>query len=193
MQLMKFFHPSWWIAFVRRRRTCVLQPGARVFLEGRIINLQAADDAISIGAGSKIRGELFTFAHGGKIAIGSHCYVGPGTRIWSGTKIEIGDHVLIAHNVSIMDNLTHPMDPMARRAHFSGIVGKGHALSIDLEDRPVVIARDVWIGAHSVILRGVTVGEGAIVGAGSIVTKDVKPYSLVAGNPATKIRDLDRP
>ena len=55
---------------------------------------------------------------------------------------------------------------------------------------PVIIEDKVWIGTRSIILKGVTVGEGAIVGAGSVVTKDVQPWTVVAGNPAQKIKEL---
>jgi acetyltransferase-like isoleucine patch superfamily enzyme len=146
---------------------------------------------ISIGAGTVIRGELLRFAHGGKIAIGAHCYVGHGTRIWSGASVSIGDHVLIAHNVSIFDNLTHPLDWRQRREHFREISHRGHPKNIDLGDKPVVIGNDVWVGAHSLILRGVTIGPRAIIAAGAVVTHDVAADTIVGGNPAKVIRQLE--
>lgn len=137
-----------------------------------------------------IRGELFVFAHGGSITIGKDCYIGDNSRIWSGGSVTIGDHVLVSHNVSIMDNLTHPLDRLARRRQVQAIYQSGHPKEIELDDRPVVIANDAWIGAHALVLRGVTIGEGAIVAAGAVVTKDVAPYTIVAGNPAQPIRTL---
>lgn len=91
-----------------------------------------------------------------------------------------------------MDNLTHPLDYKARRAHFSEITTHRHSEKIDLGDMPVTIRQDAWIGAHSLVLRGVTIGEGAIVAAGSVVTKDVPPFTIVAGNPAKIVRELEQ-
>jgi acetyltransferase-like isoleucine patch superfamily enzyme len=137
-----------------------------------------------------IRGELFVFAHGGRIEIGHDCYIGENSRIWSGASVTIRDHVLISHNVSIMDNLTHPLDTIERRQQVRAIYESGHPRDIRLDDKPVIIDRDAWVGAHAIVLKGVTIGEGAIVGAGAVVTKDVPPYTVVAGNPARVVRAL---
>ena len=61
---------------------------------------------------------------------------------------------------------------------------------MDLSERPVTLNNDVWIGANACVLRGVTIGEGAIVGAGSVVTHDIPPFTIAAGNPACVIRSL---
>lgn len=174
-------------AKVRRRAFCLCAPGAKLFSESRIYNNQPSDDKISIGAGTQVRGELLTFGHGGSIALGKHCYIGSGTRIWSGQSIEIGNHVLIAHGVTIIDNLSHPIDHVQRRAHFLQIATKGHPTEINLGDRPIHIADDAWIGAQAIILRGVTIGARSIVSAGSVVRTDVPPDTIVAGNPAVVV------
>ncbi|HBE74140.1 MAG TPA: hypothetical protein DDW31_08695 [candidate division Zixibacteria bacterium] len=57
---------------------------------------------------------------------------------------------------------------------------------------PVAVGDDVWIGARAIILKGVTVGQGSIVAAGSVVARDVAPYTVVAGNPAVKVKDIQR-
>jgi acetyltransferase-like isoleucine patch superfamily enzyme len=146
---------------------------------------------IRIGSRSRIEGELFVFAHGGKITIGDWCFVGPGTRIWSGASITIGDRVMISHNVNIFDNLTHPLDPLKRHLHFRHIMDHGHPRDIQLDDRPVVIEDDAWIAASATILRGVRIERGAIVGAGSVVTQDIPPMTVAAGNPARIVRSLE--
>ena len=145
---------------------------------------------ISIGSFTQVRGELLTFAHGGEIVIGEYCYIGDATRIWSARRITIGNRVLIAHNVTILDNLTHPVGAAARHEHFRQIITSGHPKRIDLGEKPVQIADDVWIGCLSVVLRGVSIGTGAIVGAGSVVTEDVPAWTIVAGNPARVVREL---
>lgn len=165
--------------------------GARLYAEGAVRNMTGRREAVRIGDRSHVKGELLTFAHGGEIRIGSDCYVGEHSKIWSARSIIIGDRVLISHAVTILDNMTHPLEAGARHRHFRTIVEAGHPKDIDLGERPVEVEDDVWIGCQSVILRGVRIGRGAIVGAGSVVTKDVAPGVIVAGNPAKFIRELE--
>lgn len=153
--------------------------------------MTGTNEAISIGTHSIILGELLVFAHGGRIVCGDWCYVGEGTRIWSGAQIDIGNRVLISHNVNIIDGLTHPIRADERHAHFRKIAQEGHPKHISLGDKPIVVEDDSWIGAAAIILRGVKIGEGAIVGAGAVVTKDVPRNVIVAGNPARIVRRLD--
>jgi acetyltransferase-like isoleucine patch superfamily enzyme len=172
------------------RATCRLGPGARLMRTARIRNVRGNSDYIVIGDNSVIRGELMTFGHGGEIRIGEWCYVGEDTRIWSAASISIGNRVLISHSVNVFDNLTHPLDAAARHQQVRQIFKRGHPVDISLDENPVKICDDAWIGAGAMILRGVTVGEGGVVAAGAVVTKDVLPYSIVAGNPAEFVRKL---
>lgn len=94
-------------------------------------------------------------------------------------SITIGNDVMIGFGVHIMDTDFHSIDPGIR------LSGCDKARTA-----PVVIADKVFIGAQALIMKGVTIGEGAVVGAGSVVTKNVPPYSVVAGNPATVIKKL---
>ena len=150
----------------------------------------ATTDKIVVGRHSRILGELFTFAHGGEIKIGEWCYVGEGTRIWSAASIVIGNRVLISHNANIFDSLTHPLGAAARHRQIREIFTRGHPREISLDESPVRIGDDAWIGAGAMVLRGVTVGEGGVVAAGAVVTKDVPAFSIVAGNPAVLIREI---
>jgi acetyltransferase-like isoleucine patch superfamily enzyme len=147
--------------------------------------------AIKVGTNTHLKGELLTFAHGGEICIGEYCYVGEQSHIWSAASIVIGDRVLISHNVNIFDSLTHPIKALERHNHFLKIITSGHPDQIDLGELPVQIEDDVWIGCQAIILRGVTIGRGTIVAAGAVVTKDVPPLCIVAGNPARVIRYLE--
>ncbi|MEE4213008.1 MAG: DapH/DapD/GlmU-related protein [Parvularcula sp.] len=99
--------------------------------------------------------------------------------------------MLISHNVNIHDTNGHPLDPDARHLQYQSIATVGHPSEIEtILANPIAIEDKVWIGFGATILKGVTIGEGAIVAAGAVVTKDVPPYSIVAGNPARVVRNL---
>jgi acetyltransferase-like isoleucine patch superfamily enzyme len=154
-------------------KTVVFKPGARIY------NIRGQRGAVMVDAHSTIAGELLTFRHGGQIDIGQWCYVGEGTKIWSAEKIRIGNRVLIAHNVNIHDTNSHPLNAQERHRHFVEIAQKGHPAAIStIKSSAVRIGDDAWIGFNSIILKGVTIGEGSIVAAGSIVDKDVPQNSL---------------
>ncbi len=158
--------------------------------DARIINMQKDTSKIKVAGNSFISGELSVFKRGGEISIGEYCFVGEGTRIWSAKKIFIGDRVLISHNVGIHDSNDHPIDAVKRHEHFKHILKVGHPEEISIIEKDIFIEDDVWIGFASIILKGIRIGKGAIIAAGSVVTKDVPPYAIVAGNPARIIKYL---
>jgi acetyltransferase-like isoleucine patch superfamily enzyme len=172
------------------RATCELQRGAILAGTARIRNASGDSSKIAVGSFTYVLGELFTFAHSGKIKIGEWCYVGEGSRIWSAASIEIGNRVLISHSANIFDSLTHPLKATARHEQVRQIFEHGHPLDVSLDESPVKISDDAWIGAGAMVLRGVTVGKGGVVAAGAVVTKNVAPFSIVAGNPAVLVREL---
>lgn len=187
---MRHINFHYLIRVILGKATCLKAKGARIGPAARILNILGNSRAIQIGANSVVLGELMTFAHGGRIEIGEWSFVGEGTRVWSAAEISIGNRVLISHNVNIMDNLTHPLEAAERHRHFRSIMTEGHPRDIKLGERPVRIEDDAWIAASSTVLGGVTIGRGAIVGAGAVVTHDVPPLTVVAGNPARVIRHL---
>lgn len=115
------------------------------------------------------------------LIVGDHTSIGHNCRFSVGKRITIGRHCEIASDVWMLDSSGHPSDPEARLA--------GLPPSPE-EVRPIVIEDNVWIGSRSVIFPGVTIGEGSIVSAASVVTGDVPANTLVAGNPARKVRSL---
>lgn len=162
-----------------------------VFPETRVV--AALQGTINIAANSCIRGTLEIERHGGKIFVGKNCYVGDNTRIWSADEIVIGDRVLIAHNTSIFDNDTHPIDAQERADDAISTIFLGVRKDYStLRSAPIRIENDVWIGCNCVILKGVTIGEGAIVAAGSVVTKNVPAKTIVGGNPAKVLKVIDK-
>jgi acetyltransferase-like isoleucine patch superfamily enzyme len=153
--------------------------------ESTIHNLQTNPKKIVIGSNSHIRGELLVFAHGGEILIGDYCFIGEHSKIWSAANIRIGNYVLIAHNVNIHDNISHPIAPEERRRHTEAIINYGHPkTNLNLKEEPIVIHDDAWIGFNATILKGVTIGKGAIIGACTLITEDVPDFAIVVGNPA---------
>lgn len=175
----------------KQRAQCLLGEGSVLYPTARVVSLQDSSSRISIGKNCHIRGELLLFAHGGNISMGDYCYVGENTRIWSALSIRIGQRVLISHNCNIFDSDTHPLDPVERHRQFVEIITTGHPKNgINLNEKEIVIEDDVLIGTGSIILKGVTIGRAAIVGAGSVVTESVPPYTVVAGNPARPINNI---
>jgi len=175
----------------RPKYTCLYDESVKFYQMSQVINNLNRPSSIRIGSHSHIKGELLVFGHGGDISLGSYCFLGENSKIWSAKKIEIGDRVLISHNVNIFDNLIHPMNPGLRHSQFINIIASGQPKQIDgLDEKIVKIENDVLIGAMALVLRGVTIGEGSVVGAGSVVTKDVPPYTIVAGNPAHILRKI---
>jgi len=172
------------------KQKILIEKGAVLYSSSKILNNLQQRDAIHIGAFTHIKGEILTFGHGGSIKIGQYCFIGEDTKVWSAKSIVIGDRVLISHNVNIFDNTTHPISAKLRHEQFKQIINSGHPKVIDLQEESIVICDDVLIGCMSIILAGVTIGEGSIVGAGSVVTKNVPPWTIVAGNPARIIREI---
>lgn len=177
---------------MQQKRYCLAEASAHFYWEANIRNMSGDQHKISIGGNCHIRGELLVYPYCGTIHIGADCYVGEGTKIWSERNITIGNRVLIAHNVDIHDCNDHPLDAAMRHRHFMGIVTTGFSDHFDLQSAPVNIGDDVWIGFGACIMKGVTVGEGAIIAAHAVVTKDVQPYTVVGGNPAQVIKTLLR-
>lgn len=164
---------------------------SRFYEEAKVVNLRNDKAAIKIGDGTHIRGELVTFAFGGQINIGSNTYIGERSVIRSAERIDIGSNVLISHNCNIIDTDSHEMNHLERAEGFKNMIAKGHSKQQgNILCKPISIGDYAWLSYNVSILKGVRIGEGAIVGAGSVVTKDVTPFTIVAGNPAKFIKNV---
>lgn len=171
------------------RRMAHIHREAVLYPDTRIFNHRAVED-IQVGRMSHLHGDLLTFGHGGRIRIGDFVYIGERSRIWSASSVTIGDRVLIAHQVEIHDNNSHPLDPEERHRHFVHIIESGHPESCDIPSAPIVIEEDAWIGFRSSVLKGVRIGARSVIAAGSLVLHDIPPDVLAAGRPARPIRQL---
>ncbi len=154
-------------------------------------NLVGVPERLQIGDYCHIMGEILLVNSTARVTIGNYCSLGKDSRIWAQESVVIGNHVLIAHLVDIHDNNSHSLEWRDRREDAVNVFERGHALeTAKVPAAPVVIEDDVWIGAKSTIMKGVRIGRGAVVAAASVVTKDVSPFTLVAGNPARTVREL---
>jgi acetyltransferase-like isoleucine patch superfamily enzyme len=134
----------------------------------------------------------------GEICLGDRCYLGANTSILCRSRVSLGNDVTIAWDVMIYDHDSHSMDWRDRAKAvqlFYERYGESDCFDrldwSNVRSAPIVIHDRVWIGFGATVLKGVTIGEGAIVAARSVVTQDVEPYTVVAGNPARAIRKLD--
>lgn len=152
---------------------------------------QKGKECIRIGNGTICRGIVSCENFGpAKLTIGSEVYIGDDTLISCAEQITIADHVLIAHGVQIFDNDTHPIMPSDRVRDWMIILGKEKGVRTNISTGPITISERVWIGFNSIIIKGITIGENSIIAAGSVVTSDVPPNVIAAGNPARVIKHL---
>lgn len=161
--------------------TVEIHPDARVFNP-------LFPKAITLGEETLLMGELLVYPPGGRITVGGWCYIGPGCKIWSMTNIMIGHRVFVSHGVQIFDNNSHALSADERHQRYRELRTMGRHLQEErVISKPIMIEDDVWIGFNAAILKGVTIGKGAVVGACAVVLHDVHPYTIVGGNPARRI------
>ena len=135
-------------------------------------------------------GTMFDVGPQARVTLGDFALV-HGARIICDSEILIGDYALISWNVVLMDTYRVPKSALGRRSELEALPQRQLRIaSAEVEARPVRIESKVWIGFESCILPGVTIGEGSIVGARSVVASNVPPFTIVAGNPARIVRDL---
>jgi galactoside O-acetyltransferase len=154
---------------------------------------------LSIGKDCIVSGCFIFESQDGVITIGEHCFIGGGTYI-SHSSIEIGNNVTIAWGGTVYDHDSHSLNYLDRRKDIDDELndirnGRNFIQNKDwanVNSKPIKICDDAWIGMNVLILKGVTIGRGSIVGAGSVVTKDVPDWTVVAGNPAVVVKTLDK-
>jgi acetyltransferase-like isoleucine patch superfamily enzyme len=168
-------------------------PGLRLGLNARLVT-PGGERRVSIGANCAIRG-IIRCDGPGRVTIGEEVHVGDGVIVSARASIGIGDGALLAHGVQLFDNDTHPLDAETRAAHFRAFLKLGpkglRPDDFEVGSAPIRIGRRAWLGFGAAVMKGVEVGEEAIVAAGAVVTADVPPRTIVAGNPARVVRSLD--
>ncbi len=155
----------------------------KAFHLGRLVGVRGrpyvvADGRIEIGDRVRIYSYLhrteLNVGRGATLSVGDDTFINNGVVLSCRKELRIGARCQVAPQVIVMDSDYHEVDDRTGEA----------------KEAPVVIEDDVWLATRAMILRGVTVGRGAVVAAGAVVTKDVPPYTLVAGVPARTVRSL---
>jgi acetyltransferase-like isoleucine patch superfamily enzyme len=158
-----------------RRRAFVRWP-----VQGNVLEM-FAEGRLEVGEHTLLEPQVWLTGPGdARIRIGSGTFLNIGVMIASVGLVEIGDHVMFANGCFVTDG-NHRFDDPDRPVPWQGFSSKG----------PTRVGDNVWCGANVVITSGVTVGERAVIGANSVVTTDIPPFSLAAGVPARVLRQID--
>ena len=143
---------------------------------------------IELGEQVVLSGQQVWFACGDtsekRLTVGDNSYIGFGVEIFVGSEVIVGSHVLVANYVLLNGYDGHPLDPFARAAGQRPDEA-GHGA--------IRIGDYAWIGSRAIVLKGVSIGRGAVVASGAVVTKDVPELTVVGGNPARQIRTIEAP
>ena len=184
-------------AYVRVHPTAIIDPSATV----KIFNPPNPPRAcLEIGAGSHIFANFALLRPQATIRIGANCQIGS-SHIIAAESIEIGDDVLMAWGITLMDNDSHALDWRHRRhdvrqAYDDYRADPGNLISnkdwSQVAAGPIRVGSRSWIGFDAALLKGVTIGENAVVAAHAVVVSDVPAYGVAAGNPARVVRQLER-
>lgn len=176
--------------------TTVLLPGFR------IIDPKSSAKRLHIGADCVLAGTIvFETPDQGCIHIGNRCHIGGGTQLISRSAIVVEDDVTIAWNCTIYDHDSHSLSWDERRndtlQEVADYAATGNPIAnkdwSNVNTKSIRVGKRAWLGFGVTVLKGVEIGEGAVVGAGSVVTRNVLPYTVVAGNPARVVKVLPKP
>ncbi|HEY5198572.1 MAG TPA: acyltransferase [Solirubrobacteraceae bacterium] len=141
------------------------------------------DGRLEIGAHVLLEpGVWITAPDPARVRIGSGTFLNQGVMIAAAGLVEIGEHCMLANGCMVTD-ADHRFDDPDRPVPWQGFTSKG----------PTRIGANVWLGAHVVVTGGVTIGERCVIGANSVVTRDVPAFSVAAGAPARVLRSIDDP
>ena len=156
------------------------------------------NDKVIIGEDCMLGVSITSEGNGAYFKFGDRVYIGK-SQIICRSGIEFESNILVAWGVTFYDHDSHSLDYMSRREDITqqiedyrnnnGNYVKTKDWSV-VKTKPIKVCKDSWIGMNAVILKGVTIGEGAIVAACSVVTKDVPAFTVVAGNPAIVVKKL---
>lgn len=144
------------------------------------------ETALLIGRNSTLDHCQFSTSKSAKISIGDNCYL-TSVILMCEFEIRIGNRVMIGWNSALADSDFHPIDPALRIQDAIALSPASTTSRPPIESKPILIQDDVWIGPMVTILKGVTIGRGAFIEPGSMITRDIPAHARIGGNPATII------
>lgn len=194
----KWMNSNFFKLFIRMQG---IKCGKKLLLKGIPFVYRKANSTISIGENCVIKSSflsnlvglyqrtiIVTRSEGAKICIGNNVGIS-GATIYARESIVIGDNSCIGGNTKILDNDFHPIEWETRNSLMSR--KDGGDMSELIPSKAITIGKNCFIGCNSIILKGTELGDGCVVGAGSVVCGKFAPDSIIAGNPARVIRRLD--
>lgn len=180
MTLVNIWNNGWAVVRARWYFRCANSLGEKVRVWGKlVVRNYGGEGGMKIGNRVQIVSTIAKtelVAANGLLEIGDGTFINYGCSIAANKLVRIGKNCNIGTYVIMMDNDFHRLEP-ERRYEFP-------------ESEPIILENNVWLGARVIVLKGVTIGEGSVIGAGSVVTKDIPPRSLAAGMPAKILREL---
>jgi len=168
-----------------RRPGVKIHPTAKLNFRG--VRLYAGC-SLEVGEGTIVEGSLVSEREDSRIAIGRNTFIGI-SLLASAERIEVGDDVMISGGCFLLDHNSHSIGWTGRKQDVKDWY-HGRKDWANVIIKPIKIGDKSWIGLNVIILKGVEIGEGAVVAAGSVVTKNVLPWTIVGGNPARVIREI---
>jgi acetyltransferase-like isoleucine patch superfamily enzyme len=171
----------------KARRSGAVRVGRGTSIAWRRLK-HVSGNQLSVGENSIIHADISFEESGGSVQIGSRTFVGR-SHLVCYRSLMIGDDVIMSWGITVVDHDSHSLE-WEKRCDDVRDWGKGQKNWQHIAHAPVVIGNKAWVGFNVSILKGVTIGEGAVIGACSVVTRDIPPYSVVVGNPARVVRSL---
>ncbi len=153
---------------------------ARWPIQGNVLEA-LREGRLEVGEGTLFEPNVWLTAPGdARIRIGEGCFLNIGVMVAAHELVEIGDHCMFANGCFVTD-ASHRFDDLEQPITWQGFTSKG----------PTLIGDNVWCGANVVVTSGVTIGERCVIGANSVVTRDLPPRTICAGSPAKVLREIE--
>ncbi len=171
-------------------RNAVVGPDLRVTTRAWCVN-PGPPENIRLGQSVICRGLIrIERFHEGHVVIGDNVLLGDDSIISCAERVEIGAFTMLAHGVQVYDNDSHPVEAARRERDYLIASGRLEGDRPGIGRAPVWIGDHCWLGTNGLVLKGVRIGPGTVVAAGSVVVSDLPPFTLAAGNPARVVRSL---